>query len=265
MSLSSSDSFFFACTNAMTSTMIFNATLKPTMNDQQAMKHWRWGAFEKQILSEKQPSDLCSQASQDASEWKSMPATSNHMNKTFLPSMTSPSHLIKQQLSWEHTQLISKTNMLNDLCLILHLMQKQWQGQLTSKPDQKTCKHMYFAYAILTVELAWQNSNLIHLDNSKQATSVKMKQTMLLRTWMDQMMHYNEQAKFPFDFPPNNVSWTCKNTSFHLIEPETRPLNHTSLYTRHNTMPNFGANLQRCKSPRMRCCAQQAYSAAGVC
>ena len=56
---------------------------------------------------------------------------------------------------------------------------------------------MYFNYSILTVELRWQNSNLIQLDNAKQVTSIEMMQVMCLMTPMDQLMHQDEQANFP--------------------------------------------------------------------
>ncbi len=59
-------------------------------------------------------------------------------------------------------------------------------------------KPTYFNYDMLMVELGWQNSNLIQLDNAKQATSNQTSQNMLLMTPMDQLMHQDEQANFPF-------------------------------------------------------------------
>ena len=56
---------------------------------------------------------------------------------------------------------------------------------------------MCFDYDILTAELGWQKSSLLHLDDTTQATSNEMMQIMLLTTPMDQLMHHHEHANFP--------------------------------------------------------------------
>ena len=125
-----------------------------------------------------------------------------------------PTNAIKSA-SKPKTQSVHKTNRFSDSFLILYMT---WS-------DQMTHIVMCFDYDILTAELGWQKSSLLHLDDTTQATSNEMMQIMLLTTPMDQLMHHHEHSNFPRLTYHPMMSWqTREDANFHLIVPETHLL-----------------------------------------
>ena len=139
-----SNSFlYFACAKAMARSVSLNATRKPTVNDQRAMKHRRPQGPSKNIFFQaKQSFDRCGQASPDAPARQStrlaiMECTTN----TFLSLTSSCDRSSMLRILHGHTQPVYKTTICDSLNLYL------------TRSDWTTRDLKYFDYDILVVIL----------------------------------------------------------------------------------------------------------------